>query len=139
MPRRNMIDKVVALVVSEKYYILNFYECAFQVFYPGECTIIYCNPFELLTVDVVQKIKDAPTRLVALIPHPELDLQDIVEGHRMDGVRNQAMLQRIFNFCLYMSNFDEDISGKKNTYEERIKETTENFQRLNEVLKIKCP
>ena len=135
MSRYGRLDKIVVIVASDRYYILNFYECAFQVFYPNEYTLIYCNPYEPVPEEIVNKIKEAPTRLVVLMPDPELAIKP--RSSHIDTIENWNKLQRLFFFVVRMDNYEEDREGRKLTYEERIKETTENFKHLNEVLKLK--
>ena len=123
MSRYGRLDKIVAIVASDRFYILNFYECAFQVFYPSEHTLIYCNPYEPVPEDIVNKIKEAPTRLVVLMPDPELAIKP--RSSHIGTIENWNKLQRIFFHVVRMDNYEEDEEGKKLTYEEKIKETTD--------------
>ena len=68
------MNKVVAIITSNKYYVLNFYECVLEVYYPGKHTLIYCNPHEKFSEELIGRILDAPTKLVALVPDPDAPL-----------------------------------------------------------------
>ena len=137
MSDSELIDKIVVTVESNKYYILNFYECAFQVLYQSEYTLIYCNPFKEFPEELIEKIKEAPTRLVILMPDPELTLPKQDGYTILASMKNWHKLRKIFFLYIGIELFDE-VDEKKLTYEERLAEVSKSFFSISQAMKCKA-
>ena len=144
------IDKIIAMVVSDRYYLVNFYECAFQRFFTSDCTTVYCNPFAPLPESVLEKIKSSPSMLVALLPDPDINLGDVTEEWIEASRKNWMLLRDKFLYCCYMSNFvynfkaDEDLKFETICNEmlrhfDDLKYTLETFDKIfkNEIFLVK--
>lgn len=125
--------KVVVLVVSDKYYILNFYECVLQLFFPRMHTLIYCDPFDPLPAGILKKIRSSPTRLVVLIPGPEVILSKLnVDEKKRDAAANNVLwLKKHVTSCVFMKNYVYDFKLDEDLKYERVcNDLLSNFHEL---------
>ena len=131
------MEKIVAVVLSDKHYILNFYECAFGVFYPGTHTLVYWDPYSPITEEFIHnKIEGAPTRLVVLVPDPDVPLTNYWAKHKI-AEKNRKTIFDYGHTPMPITTLPREEAEEEVKQEDMMNSVLTNFKYLNEALEAK--
>ena len=131
------MDKVIAIVSSNKHYVLNFYECAFGLVFPGAHTLIYWDPYSPITEEFIHnKIEGAPTRLVVLVPDPDVPLTNYWAKHKI-AEKNRKTIFDYGHTPMPITTLPREEAEEEVKQEDMMNSVLTNFKYLNEALEAK--
>ena len=131
------MDKVIAIVSSNKHYVLNFYECAFGLVFPGAHTLIYWDPYSPITEEFIHnKIEGAPTKLVVLVPDPDVPLSFYLTKYQKLN-KNIKLMDKCNLLSLRVNTLVREDAEEEIKQECMLNSILSNFKFIQEVLDSK--